>query len=113
MTKQAQNLNSTDGDFNDEVSWKMLYEELEEQMHNMMVMTLELIDDELDKQEAYLLDRKFVKNNALNLSVPNNIEKEYRRLKLFEHRINVTFLGKITLKYIAFKRKLRILIKGK
>lgn len=95
-----------------EIYWKQMYDELEDQMHNMMEMTLELIDKELKKQETNILKSKNPRYEA-KIDIPKNFEKEYRRLKLFEHRINVTFLGKITLKYIALKSKLRKLIRGK
>jgi len=88
--------------------WKLMYEELEIQMKNMMEMTLELIDKEVKKREHELLKGSYKKD-----SVPKDLEKELKRLQLFEHRIRVTWIGKLALAYIKFKRKLRMLIKGK
>lgn len=95
-------------EINDAEYWRKMYDELELQMYQMMEMTLELIDKESRKYS----DIKYNSERFIPKST-NDIEKELRRLQLFEHRIKVTLLGKITLKYIALKRRLRKIIKGK
>jgi hypothetical protein len=87
--------------------WRKMYDELETQMYNMMEMTLELVEKESGRKGNGLHIRNF------SPATSKELEKELRRLQLFEHRIKVTFLGKITLKYIELKKKLRRIIKGK
>ncbi|WP_047982595.1 hypothetical protein [Ornithinibacillus contaminans] len=91
-----------------EIYWKKMYDELEAQMYNMMEMTVELIDSEVNKWPS-----KNAEPNFNNFNVPHNSRKEFRRLQLFEHRIKVTWLGKLTLAYIALKRRIRAIVKGK
>lgn len=83
--------------------WRMMYEELEQQMKQMMLMTSDLIDNEFKKNETELI------NNRRKIKV---LEKQVKNLKRLEHSIKVTFIGKIALKYIALKRKIRKVIKG-
>lgn len=72
--------------------WLQMYEELEEQMKQMMKMTLELIENQGEELQK--------------------LKKENRDYKLFEHRIKVTLLGKIALKYIHLKMKLKNFLKS-
>lgn len=105
MMKQEPNSKINDNENKSEVYWRTMYEELELQMYNMMEMTLELIDKEAGKGSFTH------KKMETNLDIPKNFQQEFRRLKLFEHRIKVTWLGKLTLKYIALKKKIKSLIK--
>lgn len=78
--------------------WKTMYEELEEQMYNMMQMTVDLLEKESPMDERTARRVK-------------ELEIELRKYKLFEHRVKVTWIGKITLKYISFKRKIKSLLR--
>lgn len=95
-------------EINDADYWRRMYDELERQMYQMMEMTLDLIDKETGRKDH----NQFIRNKFTH-EIPYDLEKELRRLQLFEHRIKVTFLGRLTLKYIALKRRLRKLISGK
>lgn len=85
--------------------WRQMYLELEEQMKNMMHMTLELV-------ENYQGDGKGKKYEEI-INENKKLKKEVHRLHLLEHRFKVTILGRITLKYIALKRKIKLLIMRK
>ncbi|MGE6378390.1 hypothetical protein [Peribacillus muralis] len=100
--------------------WQTMYEELELQMKAMMSMTLELIESNgAEKQkiienitkendmlrEAYKKSKVAEKENI-------KLNKEIRRLKLLEHKFNVTYAGKFTLKYLAFKSSIKKQIKN-
>ena len=85
------------------------YEELEMQMKNMMEMTLELIDKELANKGH----SKREKVHPVYSHAPKDLQKELRRLQLFEHRIRVTWIGKLALAYIGLKKRVKTLIKGK
>lgn len=94
-------------EINDAQYWRKMYDELETQMYQMMEMTVDLIEKESGKTG------NFSKQKMITLATSDEIERELRRLQLFEHRIKVTFLGRITLGYIALKRRIRKIIKGK
>ncbi|CAH0197848.1 hypothetical protein SRABI96_01838 [Peribacillus sp. Bi96] len=95
--------------------WKTMYEELELQMKDMMSMTLELIEsngtekqniiENLTKENARLREEleksKFAQKENIQLN------KEIRRLKSLEHKFNVTYIGKFTLKYLALKSSMK------
>lgn len=86
-----------------EIYWKKMYEELEEQMKSMMKMSLELMDKYKDSgyEDKYL---KLKKENE-------HLKKQIHSLKLLEHKFNVTYLGKITLKYLNLKKKIKEKVK--
>ncbi|MCP1491473.1 PDZ domain-containing secreted protein [Peribacillus frigoritolerans] len=99
--------------------WKTMYEELELQMKDMMSMTLELIEsNDMEKQKNF--EKVTKENNRLREEVEKSkvaqmenikLNKEIRRLKLLEHKFNVTYAGKFTLKYLAFKSSIKEQIK--
>ncbi len=99
--------------------WKTMYEELELQMKDMMSMTLELIESNgMEKQKT--IEKVTKENNRLREEVEKNkraqmenikLNKEIRRLKLLEHKFNVTYAGKFTLKYLALKSSIKEQIK--
>lgn len=99
--------------------WKTMYEELELQMKDMMAMTLELIESNgMEKQKT--IEKVTNENNRLReelekskMAQKDNIKlnKEIRRLKLLEHKFNVTYAGKFTLKYLALKSSIKEQIK--
>ena len=99
--------------------WKTMYEELELQMKDMMSMTLELIESNgMEKQKT--IENVTKENNRLREEVEKSkmaqkenikLNKEIRRLKLLEHKFNVTFAGKFTLKYLALKSSIKEQIK--
>ncbi|PLR67949.1 hypothetical protein [Bacillus sp. UMB0893] len=100
--KQINHYTSSIDVYQDSTYWKTMYEELEEQMKQMMIMSLDLsesgsgpISDDLGQ-----LQKNFKKQ-----------EKELKRYKQFEHRIKVTWIGKIALLYIAFKKTLKNTLK--
>lgn len=82
-----------------ELYWQKMYDELEIQMKNMMQMSLELMEKYRDSgwEDQYL---KLKKEN-------DQLKKEIHSLKLLEHKFNVTFLGRITLKYFDIKKKVK------
>lgn len=86
--------------------WKKMYDELETQMYSMMEMTLDLLEKESNNSNG-----SYSLNNFNALHAPSDYQKEFRRLQLFEHRIKVTYIGRVTLQYISFKRKLKKLLK--
>ncbi len=86
--------------------WRQMYDELEEQVYHMMEMTLELIEKESNSSNP----KRLSITTFNSLHAPSDFQKEFRRLQLFEHRIHVTFLGRITLRYIALKRILKKLL---
>ncbi|MDM5282724.1 hypothetical protein ABEI56_11505 [Peribacillus castrilensis] len=99
--------------------WKTMYEELELQMKEMMSMTLELIESNgMEKQKT--IEKVTKENNRLREEVEKSkmaqienikLNKEIRRLKLLEHKFNVTYAGKFTLKYLALKSSIKEQIK--
>lgn len=99
--------------------WKTMYEELELQMKDMMSMTLELIESNgMEKQKT--IENVTKENNRLREEVEKSkmaqienikLNKEIRRLKLLEHKFNVTYAGKFTLKYLALKSSIKEQIK--
>ncbi|PRS40568.1 hypothetical protein C6W19_07860 [Bacillus sp. RJGP41] len=99
--------------------WKTMYEELELQMKEMMSMTLELIESNgMEKQKT--IENVTKENNRLREEVEKSkmaqienikLNKEIRRLKLLEHKFNVTYAGKFTLKYLALKSSIKEQIK--
>ncbi|MBT2719449.1 hypothetical protein ABES21_05030 [Peribacillus frigoritolerans] len=99
--------------------WKTMYEELELQMKDMMSMTLELIEsNDMEKQKT--IEKVTKENNRLREEVEKSkmaqmenikLNKEIRRLKLLEHKFNVTYAGKFTLKYLALKSSIKEQIK--
>jgi hypothetical protein len=145
-TLTSEKYNSTENDQENNENnkyWLLRYEELEEQMKQMMEMTLGLIDKEVQIKEKEMqkkiklleernkemqlkfknlekqnnkLKRQFkgqenvLINEIKQLKKQNNkLDYEKRKLDLFKHRISVTYIGKITLLYISFKRKLSYL----
>jgi hypothetical protein len=80
--------------------WKKMYDELEVQMKDMMHMTLDLIENNKNS-EGHAHETEEIKR----------LKKEIHRLKLVEHKFKVTFLGRITLKYIAIKSFMKKIIK--
>ncbi|UYY99772.1 hypothetical protein OJ967_04350 [Peribacillus frigoritolerans] len=99
--------------------WKTMYEELELQMKDMMSMTLELIESNgMEKQKT--IEKVTKENNRLREELEKSkmaqmenikLNKEVRRLKLLEHKFNVTYAGKFTLKYLALKSSIKEQIK--
>jgi PDZ domain-containing secreted protein len=99
--------------------WKTMYEELELQMKDMMSMTLELVESNgMEKQKT--IEKVTKENNRLREELEKSkmaqmenikLNKEIRRLKLLEHKFNVTYAGKFTLKYIALKSSIKEQIK--
>ncbi|MGE7648620.1 hypothetical protein ACQKM1_12655 [Peribacillus frigoritolerans] len=99
--------------------WKTMYEELELQMKDMMSMTLELIESNgMEKQKT--IEKVTKENNRLREELEKSkmaqmenikLNKEIRRLKLLEHKFNVTYAGKFTLKYLAIKSSIKEQIK--
>ncbi|MGG0247990.1 hypothetical protein ABEY24_06315 [Peribacillus frigoritolerans] len=99
--------------------WKTMYEELELQMKDMMSMTLELIEsNDMEKQKT--IEKVTKENNRLREELEKSkmaqmenikLNKEIRRLKLLEHKFNVTYAGKFTLKYLALKSSIKEQIK--
>ncbi|MFS0597485.1 hypothetical protein AB1L16_12200 [Peribacillus frigoritolerans] len=99
--------------------WKTMYEELEVQMKDMMSMTLELIESNgMEKQKT--IEKVTKENNWLREELEKSkmaqmenikLNKEIRRLKLLEHKFNVTYAGKFTLKYLALKSSIKEQIK--
>ena len=99
--------------------WKTMYEELELQMKDMMSMTLELIESNgMEKQKT--IEKVTKENNRLREELEKSkmaqmenikLNKEIRRLKLLEHKFNVTYAGKFTLKYLALKSSIKEQIK--
>ncbi|MFJ7308019.1 hypothetical protein [Peribacillus frigoritolerans] len=99
--------------------WKTMYEELELQMKDMMSMTLELIESNgMEKQKT--IEKVTKENNRLRKELEKSkmaqmenikLNKELRRLKLLEHKFNVTYAGKFTLKYLALKSSIKEQIK--
>ncbi|MDG4848609.1 hypothetical protein [Peribacillus frigoritolerans] len=99
--------------------WKTMYEELELQMKDMMSMTLELIESNgMEKQKN--IEKVTKENNRLREELEKSkmaqmenikLNKEIRRLKLLEHKFNVTYAGKFTLKYLALKSSIKEQIK--
>ncbi|MEC0273409.1 hypothetical protein [Peribacillus frigoritolerans] len=99
--------------------WKTMYEELELQMKDMMSMTLELIESNgMEKQKT--IEKVTKENNKLREELEKSkmaqmenikLNKEIRRLKLLEHKFNVTYAGKFTLKYLALKSSIKEQIK--
>ncbi|MDP9742787.1 UNVERIFIED_ORG: PDZ domain-containing secreted protein [Bacillus sp. B2I3] len=99
--------------------WKTMYEELELQMKDMMSMTLELIEcNGMEKQKT--IEKVTKENNRLREELEKSkmaqmenikLNKEIRRLKLLEHKFNVTYAGKFTLKYLALKSSIKEQIK--
>ncbi|MBD8138554.1 hypothetical protein IFR10_24055 [Bacillus sp. CFBP 13597] len=95
--------------------WKTMYEELELQMKDMMSMTLELIESNgMEKQKT--IEKVTKENNRLREELEKSkmaqmenikLNKEIRRLKLLEHKFNVTYAGKFTLKYLAIKSSIK------
>ncbi|WP_342604230.1 hypothetical protein [Peribacillus sp. FSL E2-0159] len=99
--------------------WKTMYEELELQMKDMMSMTLELIKSNGTEKQK-IIENVTKENNMLReelekskMAQKENIKlnKEIRRLKLLEHKFNVTYAGKFTLKYLALKSSIKEQIK--
>lgn len=74
--------------------WFKMYEELEEQMKQMMHMCLENNNNNKPSSKAKMSD----------------INEELRYYKNFKHSIDVTLLGKLAKKYIGFKRRLKKLL---
>ncbi|AOH53479.1 hypothetical protein ABE28_003875 [Peribacillus muralis] len=100
--------------------WQTMYEELELQMKAMMSMTLELIESN-DAEKQKIIENITKENNMLReaykkskVAEKENIKlnKEIRRLKLLEHKFNVTYAGKFTLKYLALKSSIKKQIKS-
>jgi len=99
--------------------WKTMYEELELQMKDMMSMTLELIESNgMEKQKT--IEKVTKENDRLREELEKSkmaqmenikLNKEIRRLKLLEHKFNVTYAGKFTLKYLALKSSIKEQIK--
>ncbi|CAH0260631.1 hypothetical protein SRABI80_03209 [Peribacillus frigoritolerans] len=99
--------------------WKTMYEELELRMKDMMSMTLELIESNgMEKQKT--IEKVTKENNRLREELEKSkmaqmenikLNKEIRRLKLLEHKFNVTYAGKFTLKYLALKSSIKEQIK--
>ncbi|MGE7594722.1 hypothetical protein ACQKMY_16160 [Peribacillus frigoritolerans] len=99
--------------------WKTMYEELELQMKDMMSMTLEFIESNgMEKQKT--IEKVTKENNRLREELEKSkmaqmenikLNKEIRRLKLLEHKFNVTYAGKFTLKYLAIKSSIKEQIK--
>ena len=99
--------------------WKTMYEELELQMKDMMSMTLELIESNgMEIQKT--IEKVTKENNRLREELEKSkmaqmenikLNKEIRRLKLLEHKFNVTYAGKFTLKYLALKSSIKEQIK--
>jgi PDZ domain-containing secreted protein len=99
--------------------WKTMYEELELQMKDMMSMTLELVESNgMEKQKT--IEKVTKENNRLREELEKSkmaqmenikLNKEIRRLKLLEHKFNVTYAGKFTLKYLALKSSIKEQIK--
>lgn len=98
MTIQKNNEKDNYQSVQDAEYWKLMYDELEEQMYKMMEMTVDLLE-----KEAPMDERTYNRIKEL--------EMDLRKYKLFEHRIKVTWLGKLALKYINFKKKLRSILK--
>ncbi|MFD9626605.1 hypothetical protein [Peribacillus muralis] len=101
------------------VYWKTMYDELEIQMKNMMSMTLELIESN-DTEKQNLIESVTKENTMLREALEKskfaekeNIKliKEIRRLKVLEHKFNVTYMGKFTLKYLELKSSMKEQIK--
>ncbi|MDM5219497.1 hypothetical protein QUF86_01430 [Peribacillus sp. NJ11] len=99
--------------------WKTMYEELELQMKDMMSMTLELIEGNSTEKQN-IIEKVTKENNILREELEKSkgaqqenikLNKEIRRLKLLEHKFNVTYVGKITLKYLALKSSIKEQIK--
>jgi hypothetical protein len=99
--------------------WKTMYEELELQMKDMMSMTLELIESN-NTEKQNIIENVTKENNMLRAELEKSkvakkenikLNKEIRRLKLLEHKINVTYAGKFTLKYLALKSSIKEQIK--
>ncbi|MFJ7755632.1 hypothetical protein ACQKGI_19700 [Peribacillus muralis] len=100
--------------------WQTMYEELELQMKAMMSMTLELIESN-DAEKQKIIENITKENNMLReaykkskVAEKENIKlnKEIRRLKLLEHKFNVTYAGKFTLKYLALKSSIKKQLKN-
>lgn len=72
--------------------WFKMYEELEDQMKQMMHMSLE------------------VSGKSMSKSAFSEVNEELRYYKNFKHSIDVTFLGKVAKFYIRVKRKIKKLI---
>ncbi|TYS69844.1 hypothetical protein FZC76_06345 [Sutcliffiella horikoshii] len=83
--------------------WKCMYEELEVQMKEMMHMSLEMVE----KYQTHGWEEKYSELQKKHDTLLN----ENRKLKLFEHRVKITFVGKLALKYIQLKAKLKNTIK--
>lgn len=99
--------------------WKTMYEELELQMKDMMSMTLELIESN-NTEKQNIIENVTKENNMLRAELEKSkvakkenikLNKEIRRLKLLEHKFNVTYAGKFTLKYLALKSSIKEQIK--
>ncbi|MGE7876742.1 hypothetical protein [Peribacillus muralis] len=100
--------------------WQTMYEELELQMKAMMSMTLELIESN-DAEKQKIIENITKENDMLREAYKNSkvaekenikLNSEIRRLKLLEHKFNVTYAGKFTLKYLAFKSSIKKQIKN-
>lgn len=99
--------------------WKTMYEELELQMKDMMSTTLELIESN-GMEKLKTIENVTKENNRLREELEKSkmaqienikLNKEIRRLKLLEHKFNVTYAGKFTLKYLALKSSIKEQIK--
>ncbi|RRN70937.1 hypothetical protein EI200_13010 [Peribacillus simplex] len=99
--------------------WKTMYEELELQMKDMMSMTLELLESN-NTEKQNIIEKVTKENNMLRVEIEKSkvaqkenikLNKEIRRLKLLEHKFNVTYAGKFTLKYLALKSSIKEQIK--
>lgn len=87
-----------DDPFKSNSYWKTMYEDLEDQMKQMMSMTLSLIESETESKDNEIETLK----NKLKKQ-----EKDLRKYKQFEHRVKVTWIGKIALLYIRIKSKIK------
>jgi len=96
--KEEQELKVEDDPFESNSYWRIMYEDLEDQMKQMMAMTLTLVETETSTKENELIELK----NKLKRQ-----EKELKKYKQFQHSIKVTWIGKIALFYIRVKRRIK------
>lgn len=90
-------------DVRDGEYWRVMYEELEVQMKEMMHMSLDMVE----KYQANGWEEKYTELKKQN----EVLLVENKNLKMLEHRVNVTFMGKLTLKYIQLKSQLKKVLK--
>ncbi|MGL4522076.1 MAG: hypothetical protein ACRCWQ_05970 [Bacilli bacterium] len=108
----------------DNIDWKNRYYELEDQMKEMMYFILEkekeqekkaksVAEKKPSKPKAPLQKQTVQKANTVSETELKRLRKMEREYTVLQHRIEKTFMAKMSLKYIDAKLRLKKKINSK